>query len=135
MRAAGRLQSKRWRSGFEKTPDKRERREGIYQAGHFGFNGFAHLLGMYGLWRCAKRPAFPDDRPGPFRRDYKKGLELGIYFFDTAIAYQSGTSEQYVGLAMRDFAKREDVAVATKFCRARRRKYSRASPADSILNG
>ena len=35
--------------------------------------------------------------------------------FDTAIAYQSGTSEQYVGRALRDFAKREDVVVATKF--------------------
>lgn len=103
--------------------------------GHFGFNGFAHLYGVHGLWRCAKRPAFLDDRPGPFRRDYKKGQELGINFFDTAIAYQSGTSEQYVGQALRDFAKQEDVAVATKFCRAHRRKYSRALPADSILNG
>ena len=36
-------------------------------------------------------------------------------FFDTAIGYQSGTSEQYVGRAVRDFAKREDVVVATKF--------------------
>ncbi|MFR4251056.1 MAG: aldo/keto reductase [Christensenellales bacterium] len=45
----------------------------------------------------------------------KKGLDLGINFFDTAIAYQSGTSEQYVGQALCDFAKREDVVVATKF--------------------
>ena len=45
----------------------------------------------------------------------KRGLELGINFFDTAIAYQSGTSEQYLGRALRDFAKREDVVVATKF--------------------
>ncbi len=45
----------------------------------------------------------------------KKGLELGVNFFDTAIAYQSGTSEQYVGRALRDFAKRDDVVVATKF--------------------
>lgn len=44
-----------------------------------------------------------------------RGLELGINFFDTAIAYQSGTSEQYLGRALRDYAKREDVAVATKF--------------------
>ncbi len=44
-----------------------------------------------------------------------RGLELGINFYDTAIAYQSGTSEQYVGRALRDFAKREDVVVATKF--------------------
>lgn len=43
------------------------------------------------------------------------GWILGINFFDTAIAYQSGTSEQYLGRALRDYAKREDVAVATKF--------------------
>lgn len=43
------------------------------------------------------------------------GLERGINFFDTAIAYQSGTSEQYLGRALRDFAKRDDVVVATKF--------------------
>ncbi len=45
----------------------------------------------------------------------KHGLELGINFFDTAIGYQSGTSEQYLGRALKDFAKREDVVVATKF--------------------
>lgn len=38
-----------------------------------------------------------------------RALELGVNFFDTAIGYQSGTSEQYVGRAVRDFAKREDV--------------------------
>ena len=45
----------------------------------------------------------------------KRGLELGVNFYDTAIAYQSGTSEQYLGRALKDFAKREDVVVATKF--------------------
>ena len=45
----------------------------------------------------------------------KKGLELGVNFFDTAIAYQSGTSEQYLGRAIRDFANRDDVVIATKF--------------------
>lgn len=45
----------------------------------------------------------------------KRGLELGINFFDTAIAYQSGTSEQYLGRALWDFAKRDEVVVATKF--------------------
>ncbi len=49
------------------------------------------------------------------REIIKYGLELGVNFYDTAIAYQSGTSEQYVGRALRDFAKREDVVVATKF--------------------
>ena len=44
-----------------------------------------------------------------------RGLELGGNFFDTAVGYQSGTSEQYLGRALKDFAKREDVVVATKF--------------------
>lgn len=47
------------------------------------------------------------------REIIKRGLELGVNFFDTAIAYQSGTSEQYVGRALRDFAKRDEVVVAT----------------------
>lgn len=49
------------------------------------------------------------------REIIKRGLELGVNFFDTAIGYQNGTSEQFVGRALRDFAKREDVVVATKF--------------------
>ena len=49
------------------------------------------------------------------REIIQRGLALGINFFDTAIAYQSGTSEQYLGRALRDFARREDVVVATKF--------------------
>ena len=49
------------------------------------------------------------------REIIKEGLDLGVNFFDTAIGYQSGTSEQYVGRAIKDFAKREDVVVATKF--------------------
>ena len=49
------------------------------------------------------------------REIIRHGLESGINFFDTAIAYQSGTSEQFVGRALRDFAKRDEVTVATKF--------------------
>ena len=49
------------------------------------------------------------------REIIKHGLELGVNFYDTAIGYQSGTSEQYVGRALRDFAKRDEVVVATKF--------------------
>ena len=49
------------------------------------------------------------------REIIRRGLELGVNFFDTAIAYQSGTSEQYLGRALRDMARREDVVVATKF--------------------
>ena len=49
------------------------------------------------------------------REIIRRGLELGVNFFDTAIGYQSGTSEQYLGRALRDFARREEVVVATKF--------------------
>lgn len=49
------------------------------------------------------------------REIIKRGLELGVNFFDTAIGYQSGTCEQYLGRALKDFARREDVVLATKF--------------------
>ena len=45
----------------------------------------------------------------------KYALEQGINFFDTAIAYQNGSSERYVGKALKQYAKREDVIIATKF--------------------
>lgn len=49
------------------------------------------------------------------REIIKRALELGVNFFDTAIAYQNGTSEQYLAGAIKDFAKRDDVVIATKF--------------------
>ncbi len=49
------------------------------------------------------------------REIIRHGLELGVNFYDTAIAYQNGTSEQYVGRALKDFARRDEVVVATKF--------------------
>lgn len=49
------------------------------------------------------------------REIIKYGLENGINFYDTAIAYQNGTSEQYVGRALRNLAKRDDFVIATKF--------------------
>lgn len=45
----------------------------------------------------------------------RRALDLGVNFFDTAAGYQNGTSEEYVGRAIRDFAKRDEVVVATKF--------------------
>ena len=49
------------------------------------------------------------------REIVKGGLELGVNFFDTAMGYQNGTSEEYLGRALKDFARRDDVVVATKF--------------------
>ena len=44
----------------------------------------------------------------------KHALEGGINFFDTANSYSEGSSEEIVGQALRDFARREEVVVATK---------------------
>lgn len=44
----------------------------------------------------------------------KKALELGINFFDTADMYSYGNSEEIVGTALRDFARRDEVVIATK---------------------
>src|SRR5215813_9231883 len=44
----------------------------------------------------------------------KQALELGINFIDTANVYSDGTSEEIVGRALRDFAKREEIVLATK---------------------
>lgn len=49
------------------------------------------------------------------REIIKYALENGINFFDTAMAYQGGTSELFLGKAIKDYAKREDVVIATKF--------------------
>jgi aryl-alcohol dehydrogenase-like predicted oxidoreductase len=44
----------------------------------------------------------------------RQALEMGINFFDTANAYSDGTSEEIVGRALRDFARRDEIVVATK---------------------
>ncbi len=44
----------------------------------------------------------------------KRALELGVNFFDTADVYSLGASEQVLGRALRDFAQRDQVVIATK---------------------
>ncbi|ABX17810.1 MULTISPECIES: aldo/keto reductase [Burkholderia] len=44
----------------------------------------------------------------------RRAIEAGINFFDTANMYSDGTSEEIVGRALRDFAKRDEVVIATK---------------------
>ena len=43
-----------------------------------------------------------------------RALELGINFFDTANAYSIGVSEEILGRALKDFARRDEIVVATK---------------------
>lgn len=49
------------------------------------------------------------------REIIKRGLALGVNFYDTALAYQEGTSEQFLGRALRNLIPRDEVVVATKF--------------------
>lgn len=44
----------------------------------------------------------------------KQALELGINFFDTANVYSNGTSEEYLGRALKDYANRDEIVLATK---------------------
>lgn len=48
------------------------------------------------------------------RKVIQHALDVGINFFDTANVYSFGVSEQYLGRALKDFAKREDIVIATK---------------------
>jgi 1-deoxyxylulose-5-phosphate synthase len=55
--------------------------------------------------------ALDEETSRPF---IKRALELGINFFDTANVYSNGRSEEIVGKALRDFASRNEVVLATK---------------------
>src|SRR5260221_10233131 len=44
----------------------------------------------------------------------KRALEAGINFFDTANRYSLGSSEEILGRAIKDFARRDEVVIATK---------------------
>lgn len=52
-----------------------------------------------------------EEKSRPF---IKRALELGINFFDTADMYSMGVSEEVTGRAMRDFARRDEVVIASK---------------------
>ena len=55
--------------------------------------------------------SLPEEESRPF---IKKALEAGINFFDTANRYSLGNSEEILGRAIRDFARRDEVVIATK---------------------
>ncbi|MRK02495.1 aldo/keto reductase [Aeromicrobium sp. S22] len=55
--------------------------------------------------------SLPEEQSRPFIR---QALEAGITTFDTANMYSGGSSEEILGRALADFARREDVVIATK---------------------
>lgn len=48
------------------------------------------------------------------REIIKKALDMGINFFDTANVYSAGSSEEFVGRALKDYANRDEIVLATK---------------------
>jgi aryl-alcohol dehydrogenase-like predicted oxidoreductase len=67
----------------------------------------AKLEGSFMAWDWVLR----EEDARPF---FKRAIELGINFFDTANVYSFGASEEITGRALKDFARREDVVIATK---------------------
>ncbi len=66
----------------------------------------------YGAPEKGSHPwALNEEQSRPF---YARALELGINFFDTANVYSGGVSEEILGRAIRDLARREEVVIATK---------------------
>jgi aryl-alcohol dehydrogenase-like predicted oxidoreductase len=51
---------------------------------------------------------------GASRPILRGAVEAGINFFDTANVYSDGTSEEIVGRALKNFARRDEVVIATK---------------------
>src|SRR5215217_6689656 len=82
--------------------------------GHSGLEVSRLCLGCmtYGVPDRGNHPwTLDEEQSRPF---IKRALELGITFFDTANVYSDGTSEEIIGRALKDFARREDVGIATK---------------------
>jgi len=80
--------------------------------GHTGLRVSCLCLGAMSYGSSSWRPWILDEEASrPFIR---RALDLGINFFDTADMYSRGESEVVLGRALRDFARRDEVVVATK---------------------
>jgi aryl-alcohol dehydrogenase (NADP+) len=80
--------------------------------GNTGLKVSRICLGMMTYGTSKWRDWVLDEEPSrPF---IQRALELGLNFFDTADIYSNGVSEEVTGRALRDFAKRDEVVVATK---------------------
>lgn len=82
--------------------------------GHSGLTVSRLCLGCmtYGAPDRGQHPWTLDEQAS--RPLIRQALEAGINFFDTANSYSDGSSEEIVGRALRDFARRDEIVVATK---------------------
>jgi aryl-alcohol dehydrogenase (NADP+) len=84
----------------------------ITRLGNSGLRVSRICLGMMSYGDPAWREWVLSEEDGrPF---VKRALELGVNFFDTADVYSLGVSEEVTGRALRDFARRDQVIIATK---------------------
>ena len=65
----------------------------------------------YGLPSEGNQWVLNEEQSRPY---IKRALEAGINFFDTADVYSKGSSEEFLGRALKDFANRDEVVIATK---------------------
>ncbi|OLF53392.1 aldo/keto reductase [Pseudomonas chlororaphis] len=80
--------------------------------GNSGLQVSPLCLGCMTYGNPAWRPwVLREDEARPFIR---QALEAGINFFDTADIYSAGQSERILGRALKDFARRDDLVIATK---------------------
>lgn len=80
--------------------------------GHTGLQVSRICLGMMTYGTSKWRPWILDEAAG--RPIFKRAVELGVNFFDTADMYSAGVSEEVTGKYLREFTRREEVVVATK---------------------
>jgi 1-deoxyxylulose-5-phosphate synthase len=82
--------------------------------GHTGLDVSRICLGCMSFGEPGRGPhpwTLDEEKSRPI---IQKALELGINFFDTANVYSDGSSEEITGRALKDFAARQDVVIATK---------------------
>jgi aryl-alcohol dehydrogenase-like predicted oxidoreductase len=66
----------------------------------------------YGVPERGSHPwTLPEDQSRPF---FRQAIDHGINFFDTSNSYSDGTSEEFTGRALSEYAKRDEIVIATK---------------------
>jgi aryl-alcohol dehydrogenase-like predicted oxidoreductase len=72
------------------------------------------MPGLHELRRSRARRSSVDPSGTAEPQIIRQAVDAGINFFDTANAYSDGTSEEFLGRALKDFTRREEVVIATK---------------------
>ena len=102
-----------WRFGADRVDGGRH---GVHAFGGTGLRVSRVGLGCMSYGQAAAgmhQWTLDEDAAAPF---FRQAVELGVTFWDTANVYQGGTSEEFVGRAIEQYSRREDIVLATKVC-------------------